>query len=129
MNEQEFKARTKQFGLRVIRLFRSLPKDPVADVLGRQPSRAGTSVGANYRAACRARSNADIIAKLKIVEEEVDEAAYWLEMLVEAGLISTQRISLLLKEANEILAMVVASIKTLRRRATTSQLAIVNRKS
>jgi four helix bundle protein len=85
-------------------------------VLGRQLLRAGTSVGANYRAACRGRSASAVAAKLGIVEEEADEAIYWMELLVDAGLASRDRVSVLLKEANELVAMTVASIKTLRSR-------------
>ena len=83
----------------------------------RQLLRCATSVGANYRAACRGKSTADVLAKLAIVEEEADETAYWLELLVESGIVEEKRISQLLKETNEITAMVVASIKTLRARA------------
>jgi four helix bundle protein len=120
MNEQEFKDRTKKFGLRVIKAVEALPRTWAGEVLGKQLLRSATSVGANYRAACRARSAADIIYKLGIVEEEADESAYWMEMIVEAGLIPEQRLSDLLREANEILAMTVASIKTLRRRSSGS---------
>ena len=84
MTPDELKKRTKQFGLRVIQLVESLPKTKTATTIGNQLLRCGTSVGANYRAACRGRSRAEFIAKLGIVEEEADESAYWLEMLVEA---------------------------------------------
>ncbi|HKP54553.1 MAG TPA: four helix bundle protein [Chloroflexia bacterium] len=114
MNEQEFKERTKKFALRVIRLVEALPKSKTSDVLGRQLLRSGTSVGANYRAACRARSTSDIIAKLGIVEEEADESLYWMELLIEAELVPPSKLESLMREANEILAMTVASIKTLR---------------
>ena len=116
MNEEMFKSRTKKFGLRVIRLVQALPRGRIADAIGGQLLRAGTSVGANYRAACRGRSAADVIAKLGIVEEEVDESAYWLEMLIDAGILPAVRATDLLKEANEILAMTVASIRTLKAR-------------
>lgn len=111
----DLKARTKQFGLRVIRLTESLPKSREADVLGRQLLRSGTSVGANYRAACRGRSPAEFQAKLGIVEEEADESAYWIEMLVESGLVKIDLVEALLAEANELTAIVVSSIKTSRR--------------
>lgn len=117
MDEKMFLARTKSFGLRIIRLVRSLPSDAVAQTLGKQLLRSGTSVGANYRSACRARSRPDIIAKLKIAEEEVDESAYWMEMLVESGSMAKRRLTDLMKEADEITAMFVASIKTLRARS------------
>ena len=116
MNEQEFKDRTKQFGLRVVMLLNDHPRSYVTDTLGRQLLRSATSVGANYRAACRARSVADVIAKLAIVEEETDEARYWLEVFGEAGAAPQAVLDPLIAEADEILAMVVASIKTLRKR-------------
>jgi len=93
-----------------------LPKSRTADVIGRQLLRCGTSVGANYRSACRGKSTADVLAKLAIVEEEADETIYWLELLIEANIKSVSDIDDLLKETNEIVAMTVASIKTLRTR-------------
>ena len=116
MDEKTFKERTKKFALAVVRLVETLPRTRTADVLGRQLLRAGTSVGANYRAACRGRSASDVVAKLGIVEEEADEAIYWMELLADAGVIPAERIGTLKKEANELLAMTVASIKTLRSR-------------
>jgi four helix bundle protein len=113
MNEQEFKQRTKALGLRVIKLVSSLPKNTVSEVIGKQLIRSGTSVGANYRAACRARSTADLIAKLRIVEEEADECLYWMELIVEAKLLDVANLRSIMSETNEILAMTVASIKTL----------------
>jgi four helix bundle protein len=115
MNEQQFKARTKQVALRIIRVVEALPMTRTADIIGRQLLRAGTSVGAGYRAACRGKSPADVIAKLAIVEEKADESAYWLELLVEAEIVRAKRLALLIAELNEIVAMVVASQKTLRR--------------
>jgi four helix bundle protein len=114
MDEKEFKERTKQLGLRAIRLVEALPQSQTGQVIGRQLLRAATSVGANYRAACRAKSTADIINKLKIVEEEADETLYWLELIVESDLMSEARVTDLMAETNEIIAMTVASIKTLR---------------
>ena len=113
MNEQEFKQRTKALGLRVIKLVSSLPKNTVSEVIGKQLIRSGTSVGANYRAACRARSTADLIAKLRIVQEEADECLYWMELIVEAKLVDVANLRSIMSETNEILAMTVASIKTL----------------
>jgi four helix bundle protein len=113
MNEQEFKKRTKELALRVIKLVSSLPKNAVSEVIGKQLIRSGTSVGANYRAACRARSTADLIAKLRIVEEEADECLYWMELIVEAKLVDVANLRSIMSETNEILAMTVASIKTL----------------
>jgi len=116
VDQEEFKRRTKQLALRVIRLVQALPNEPVARTIGSQLLRAGSSVGANYRAACRAKSTADMIAKLKTVEEEADETLYWLELLVEADCVPEAKLAPLMTETNEILAMVVASIKTLRAR-------------
>ena len=115
MNTEQMKKRTKQFGLRAIRLCESLPDTPIARVIRNQLLRSGTSVGANYRAACRAKSKADFISKMGTVEEETDESMYWMEMIVEAGLIEEKLISELHKEADEILSIVIASIKTSRR--------------
>jgi len=114
VNEEGFKRRTKAVALRVIRLVEALPSSGVAGVIGRQLLRSATSVGANYRAACRAKSTADIIAKLGIVEEEADECLYWMELLVEAGLVPEAKLTSLMSEVNEIVAMTVQSIKTLR---------------
>jgi four helix bundle protein len=93
-----------------------LPRTTAAEVIGRQLVRSAASVGANYRAACRGKSAADVIAKLGIVEEEADETAYWLELLAECGLVASARLADLLAETDEILAMTVASIKPLRSR-------------
>jgi four helix bundle protein len=114
VNEQQFKERTNNLGVRIIRLVESLPENKAADVISRQILRSATSVGANYRAACRAKSSADIINKLKIVEEEADETLFWQELLIEAELVPEARLADLMKETSEILAMTVASIKTLR---------------
>jgi four helix bundle protein len=116
MNTTELKARTKKFALRVIRMTEALPRNRVADVLGRQALRSGTSVGANYRAACRAKSRADFISKMGTVEEECDETGYWLELLVESGQMSQSRLAGLMNETDELLRIVVASSKTARRR-------------
>ncbi len=120
MNEWEFKRRTQQLALRVIRLVEALPQNRTADVIGKQLLRSATSVGANYRAACRGKSIADVVAKLGIVEEEADESLYWLELLVESGLIPAEKLKSLRSETNEILAMTVASIKTLRNKSKQS---------
>lgn len=116
MNEQQMRDRTKAFGLRVIRLIGSIPSGKVGDTLGRQLLRWATSVGVNYRAAQRARSKAEFLAKLGIVEEESDESSYWIELLMESGLVKPARLSELLNESNEPTAIVVASIRTARRR-------------
>ena len=115
MDENLFKQRTKQLALRFIDIVDALPKKRTADVIGRQLIRSGTSIGANYRAACRGKSTADVIAKLRIVEEEADESAYWMELLIELRLLPEARLSELLRETNEIIAMTVASIRTLQK--------------
>jgi four helix bundle protein len=109
MNEEQLKQRTKQFALRVIKLVEALPKGRTADVIGKQLLRSATSVGANYRAACRARSKADFIAKIGIVEEEADESLYWLELIVEAGLMPEKLVCDLQHEADELTAIFVAT--------------------
>lgn len=116
MDEKIFKARTKKLAVAIIKLVEKLPRSLASDIISRQVLRSGTSIGANYRAACRAKSTADMINKMKIVEEESDETQYWLEILVEAGLVPQDQITDLYKETGEILAMTVASIKTLRYR-------------
>lgn len=116
MNEEMFKQRTRQVALRVIRVVESLPARKTADVIGRQLLRSGTSIGANYRAACRAKSSADMAAKLAIVEEEADESLYWLQLLVDSNLVSASKLGSLQQEIGEVLAMIVASIKTIRAR-------------
>ena len=114
MTEQEFKDRTKNIALRVIRVVESLPNTVSAQIIGKQLVRSATSVGANYRAACRAKSTADIIHKLAIVEEEADESLYWLELLIESEIMTENKLSALMKDIDEIVAMTVSSIKTLR---------------
>ena len=121
MNEREFKDRTKKLALRIIKMVETLPRGHASDVIGRQLIRSATSVGANYRAACRGKSPADVISKLSIVEEEADESIYWMELLIEAGLVSEAKLLNLLAEMNEIVAMTVASIKTLRAHNSTPQ--------
>jgi four helix bundle protein len=111
---EQIKRRAKQFALRIIRLFRALPRTSEAQVMGRQLLRCGTSVAANYRAVCRARSKAEFVAKIGVVVEEADETVFWLEMLVEAGIVRVNRMEPLLKEANELLAIFAASQRTAR---------------
>jgi four helix bundle protein len=112
MTESEMKQRTKTFALRVIKLVNSLSRELAARRLGDQLLRSGTSVGANYRAVCRARSKADFISKLGIVEEEADESAFWMELLIESGLVPQHRLEKLLDEANQLTAIMVASRKS-----------------
>lgn len=112
MTPELMKARTKDYANRVVRLCSALPENWIAQTLGRQLLGSGTSVGANYRAACRAKSPADFVNKLRIVEEECDESLFWMELLVDNQLISAGRLRTLMQEGNEILAIVVASSKT-----------------
>lgn len=114
MTRDEMKNRTKDYANRIVKLCSALPKDWMAQTLGKQLLRSGTSVGANYRSVCRAKSNSDFINKLRIVEEECDESLFWMELLVENGLVQSARLSALMKEADEILAIVVSSAKTAR---------------
>lgn len=114
VDEEEFKRKTFSLGLACIRLVRDLRRDLVGDIIGRQIVRCGTSVGANYRAACRAKSRPDMIAKLGIVEEEADETLYWLEMLVASETVDPERVRDLASEAESILRLTVASLRTLR---------------
>jgi four helix bundle protein len=118
MDQEAFKRRTQDYALQVIGMVEALPRTRAGDVIGRQLLRSATSVGANYRAACRARSTADFIAKMGIVEEEADECLYWLELLIRSGLRTEAVLTPLLAEGNELLAMTVASINTTRERAS-----------
>ena len=112
MTPDEMKRRTKAFALRILRLAAALPRDPAAQVVCKQSVRCATSVGANYRAACRAQSRATFAAKLAIVEEEADETLYWLELLSESGRVKAIRLQDLIREADEIVAIITASRKT-----------------
>ena len=120
MPATDLKLRTKKFALAIIAFAEALPKDETSRILGRQLLRSGTSVGANYRSAKRAKSNADFIAKMGIVEEEADESGYWLELLTESGKVSASKTSALLQESGELVAIAVASINTARRNGTRS---------
>jgi four helix bundle protein len=113
---EQLRERAKQFAIRVVRLFRSLPKTEEARIIGKQALRSGTSVAANYRAVCRARSKAEFVARIGIVVEEADEAVFWLELLVETGVVSQTRMDGLLAEANELLAIFAALQRTAKRR-------------
>src|SRR5438270_11359083 len=111
----DLKKRTKAFALRILKLVDALPKTTVGRALASQIVRSGTSIAANYRAACRAKSPADFISKMGIVEEEADETLFWLELLEESELVSTAKLAAIKQEANELIAITVASIKTARR--------------
>jgi four helix bundle protein len=115
MNSKDMKSRTFHFGLEAIQLAEGLPKSASAATLGKQLLRSGTSVGANYRAACRARSRADFVSKMKIVEEELDETLYWLDVFKSSGISKAEDTLKLEKEGDELLSIIVASIKTARR--------------
>ena len=112
MNQIEFKRRTKQLGLAVIRMTEKFPETRLAWVVKDQILRSALSVGANYRAVCRAKSDKDFINKMRIVEEEADETAYWLEIIEESDLLKSDDLRELKGEVNELVAMVVASIRT-----------------
>ena len=109
MNADDFKKRTKQFALRILKLVEALPNTVAGRTIGGQLVRSGTSVGSNYRAACRGRSKAEFIAKLGIVEEEADESAYWLELIIEGALLNALLVQPLLDEANELTRMAAKS--------------------
>ena len=126
MNEQELITRTKQFALRIMKLVGPLPKSIEGRAIGNQIMRSGTSVGANYRGACRARSKVEFIAKLGTVEEEADETAFWLELIIEGKLLRAKQTQPLLTEAIELVAITAASRKTASNSLAKSQIA--NRK-
>jgi four helix bundle protein len=115
MSREAFKARTKAYALRVIKVVNALPRDAVSQTLGQQLLRSGTSVAANYRGAVRGKSVADFIAKMGIVEEECDESLLWMELLIDSERVKSHRLAELMRESGEILAITVASIKTARR--------------
>jgi four helix bundle protein len=109
---EELKSRTRQFAVRTVRLFRALPKTQEARHIGNQVLRSATSVAANYRAVCRSRTKAEFIAKMGIVVEETDETVFWLEFLIDTGVVQKDRLDGLLTEANELLAIFAASQRT-----------------
>ena len=116
MDTDELKKRTKKFALNILHLIEDLPKNNSGFIIGKQLGRCATSVGANYRSACRAKSKVDFISKIQIVEEEADEYCYWLELIIEGGLIRNNKPILLLKEANELTAIFTATGKTMKER-------------
>jgi four helix bundle protein len=115
MTPEQLRNRTQDFALRIVKLFRSLPRSPEAQVIGKQLLRCGTSVGANYRAVCRSRSKAEFIAKLGIVVEEADESAFWLELLIKTETFKKEQVEGLLNEAQQLTALFNASRTTTRR--------------
>jgi four helix bundle protein len=114
MNEHQFKQKTKDLALRSIRISQALARTKEAEVIGTQLLRCGTSVGANYRSACRAKSKADMIAKLAIVEEEADETLFWAELLIESGILPEEKLALFMTDVESVVKMVVKSIQTLK---------------
>ena len=116
MKDIDLKVRTKKFALRIINLFASLPKTTEAQIIGKQILRSGTSVGAQYREACRSRSNAEFISKMQSGLQELDETSYWLELLVEGEIVNEGKLKELASEANELTAIFVSSVKTAKSR-------------
>jgi len=115
MNQRDLQERTKRFAFKIIGFWESLPKDETCKTLGRQHLRSATSVGANYRAVCRAKSKPDFISKFGTVLEEADESAFWIELLIDAKKVKQQTAQPLLQEANELIAIAISSINTARR--------------
>jgi four helix bundle protein len=112
---EAMKRRTKEFAMRIVKLYQALPKTEEARVIGRQVLRSGTSVGANYRAVCRARSGKEFVSKMNVVLEEADETVFWFELLAECGVVSEKKMSFLVKEGNELLAIFGAALRTARK--------------
>ena len=132
MDADELKKRTKQFSLRILKLVAALPKTVQGKAIGGQLVRAGTSVGANYRSACRGRSRAEVVAKLGVIEEEADDSAFWMELIIEDGLLKRRLVEPLLNEANELAKIMARSrISAFRAitRSTNRQSAVGNRQS
>ena len=121
MTPEELRDRTREFSLRVVKLTTSLPHNRIGDVFARQLVRSGTSVAANYRAACRGRSHAEFVSKIGIVEEEADETVFWIELATDAGLAEKNLVEDLLVEGREILAIITASRKTAKGRRKTGK--------
>ena len=132
MNPEDPKRRTKQFALRILKLVAALPNTVQGRTIGGQLVRSGTAVGANYRATCRSRSRAEFVARIGVVEEEADESAYWMELIVEGELLKEEQVKSLLDEANELAKIMSSSrisASASLAHSTKSQLAIGNRKS
>ena len=113
---QDLRHRTKSFALRIIRLYSSLPSSTVAQVIGKQVLRSGTSVGAHYREAYRSRSDAEFISKIEVALQELEETIYWLELLIESELVPKKRLKNLLQEASELIAIFITSVKTVKQK-------------
>ncbi|MBX0330171.1 four helix bundle protein [Oscillochloris sp. ZM17-4] len=123
MSEQEspLRPRTKAYALRIIKLYGALPKTPEAQVIGQQLLRSGTSVGANYREGSRGRSNAEMAAKFDLCIQELDETGYWIELLIESGLVAESLLVPLLDETNQLIAMFTSAVRKLRRKGDTQK--------
>jgi len=122
MRMEGLRDRTKQFALRVIRLYSSLPRDTASQVIGKQMLRSGTSVAANFREASRARSDAEFISKLGIVEQELDETALWFELLVESNMVAQTKLGSLMQEVDELLRIIVTAVKSTKKNSATKKL-------
>ncbi len=121
MTAEKLKHRTRQLGISIIRLLDQVPNNVAGKAIANQLVRSATSIGANYRAVCRAKSDADFLYKLKIVEEEADETIYWLEVMEETSLVTDEKLVGLKREANEILSIIVASIKSMKSKIANSR--------
>jgi len=129
MNKEELKNRTKTFALSIIKLIDKVPNTVSGNVIAKQIVRSATSVGANYRAACRVKSNKDFLYKILIIEEEADETCYWLELLKESLMVNQELLNPLLKESNELTAIFTATGKTLHSNINSKKSEIINHKS
>jgi len=131
MDADDLKKRTKQFALRILKLVAALPNTLAGKTIGEQLVRAGTSVGSNYRAACRGRSRAEFVAKIGVVEEEADESAFWMELIIEGALLTQKRVQPVLNEAKDLAKIMAKSRKTasVGSKRTNRQSAIGNRQS
>ena len=129
MTSYELKLRTKNFALRIIKLVESLPNNQSSKVISNQLLRSATSVGANYRSACRSRSRRDFISKIKIVEEEADESLYWLELIKEIKIFKEEKLLNLMKEADELTAIFTSTVKTAKKNSLNQKSKIKNLKS
>ncbi len=118
---ENLRQRTKEFGLRVIRMWKSLPGTTLSEVLGKQLLRCATSVAANYRAACLAKSDADFFHKIKICQEEADESCLWIEYIIEAGILPAAKLENLLDEARQLTAIMTSSAITIKKRINTAK--------
>jgi four helix bundle protein len=122
MTPDELRDRSRQFSMRVVKLYQELPKTTDAQVMGKQVLRSGTSVAANYRASCRARSRAEFVSRMAVVVEEADETCYWLQMIADSGVFPAKKLQPLQKEAQELLKIFSASRNTAEKKNHKSQI-------